>query len=121
VKAADLEAFELALSEESLPFKERAIKVHEKNIELLQAGVFNEWTKKSLGRLTDLMPGRYAKTEMSSAFLVAIDSYVYRSPVSQVSGPKPSTADMTPGKPDQTTHPATMPVDVGVVKHANPQ
>src|SRR5262249_49813040 len=43
--------------------------VHEKNIELLHAGVFNSWTEKSLDRLTELMPGRYAKHEASSAFV----------------------------------------------------
>ena len=43
-------------------------------MELLHAGVFNAWTEKSLGRLTELMPGRYAKHETSSGFLGAIDS-----------------------------------------------
>jgi hypothetical protein len=67
------------------------------------------------------MPGRYAKGEMSSGLLGSIDSYVYRSPVSQVSGPKSGNAETTPGKPDQTTHPAPMAVDDGGVKHASPQ
>ena len=44
-------------------------------MELLHAGVFNSWTEKSLSRLTELMPGRYAKHETSSGFLaVAIES-----------------------------------------------
>jgi cellulose synthase operon protein C len=99
--AAELDAFELALDEEAFPFEERAIDVHEKNVELLQAGVFNEWTEKSLRRLTELMPGRYAKGEMSSGFLGAIDGYVYRSPLSQVPDPDPDgEADTTPGEPD---------------------
>jgi tetratricopeptide (TPR) repeat protein len=118
---AELKAYELALDEQAFPFEERAINVHEKNMELLRAGVFNEWTEKSLGRLTKLMPGRYAKGEMSSGLLGSIDSYVYRSPVSQVSGPKSGNAETTPGKPDQTTHPAPMAVDDGGVKHASPQ
>src|SRR5262249_8257445 len=49
-----------------------AINVHEKNMELLHAGVFNSWTEKSLSRLTELMPGRYAKRETSSGFVDAI-------------------------------------------------
>ncbi len=105
LEPAELEAFELALDEEAFPFEEKAIDVHEKNLELLQAGVFNEWTEKSLGKLAELMPGRYAKPEMSSGFLGAIDSDVYRSPVSQVSGPTSGNADTTPGEPDRTTHP----------------
>ena len=80
LKPADLEEYEMALEEEAFPFEEKAIDVHEKNMELLQAGVFNAWTEKSLGKLAELMPGRYAKNEMSSGFLGAIDSYAYRSP-----------------------------------------
>jgi tetratricopeptide (TPR) repeat protein len=41
-------------------------------MELLHAGTFNAWTEKSLNRLTELMPGRYAKQEVSSGFLNAI-------------------------------------------------
>ena len=54
--------------------------MHEKNLELLRAGVFNAWTEKSLGRLARADAGRYAKNEMSSGFLGSIDSYAYRSP-----------------------------------------
>jgi tetratricopeptide (TPR) repeat protein len=51
----------------------------------LHAGVFNSWTEKSLSRLTELMPGRYAKHETSSGFLGTIDSLVTGSPATQVS------------------------------------
>ena len=73
LKPADLEEYEMALDEQAFPFEEKAITVHEKNIEMLRAGVFNEWTEKSLSRLGTLMPGRYAKPETSSAFLSTID------------------------------------------------
>src|SRR5262249_35115490 len=73
LKPTDLEAFEMELDETAFPFEEKAINVHEKNMELLHAGVFNDWTEKSLSRLTELMPGRYAKHEMSSGFIGAID------------------------------------------------
>ena len=87
----------------------------------LRTGVFNEWTKKSLERLTVLMPGRYAKPELSSSFLAAIDSYVYKSPLSQVSLPASSNAGAPPTAQDQTTHPAPQSVGKGVVEHATPQ
>jgi tetratricopeptide (TPR) repeat protein len=77
LKPADLEAFEMDLDETAFPFEEKAINVHEKNMELLHAGVFNEWTEKSLSRLTELMPGRYAKHETSSGFVAAIDSAAF--------------------------------------------
>ena len=64
LKPAELEEFELALDEEAFPFEEKAIGVHEKNLELLRAGVLNGWTEQSLGKLAELMPGRYAKTEI---------------------------------------------------------
>jgi tetratricopeptide (TPR) repeat protein len=83
LEAAELADYELALEEEAFPFEEKAIDVHEKNLELLRAGVFNAWTEKSLGQLAGLMPGRYAKQELSSGFVGSIDSYAYRSPVLQ--------------------------------------
>ncbi|HEY6293300.1 MAG TPA: tetratricopeptide repeat protein, partial [Terriglobia bacterium] len=109
LKAADVDKFEADLDEAAYPFEEKAIKVHEKNMEMLHAGVFNDWTEKSLSRLAEMVPGRYAKSEMSSGFISAIDRYVYRSPLSQAStqtanaGTTPSNAGTTPSKPDQTT------------------
>jgi tetratricopeptide (TPR) repeat protein len=107
---AEKEAYEMALEEEAFPFEEKAIGVHEKNVELLQDGVLNAWTEKSLGKLRELMPGRYAKDELSSGFLSAIDIYVYRSPVSEIYGPMLSSTDM-----------ASQGVPVRVVEDAKPQ
>jgi hypothetical protein len=176
LKAADLAKFEADLEEAAFPFEEKAIKVHEKNMEMLHAGVFNAWTEKSLGRLAEMVPGRYAKSELSSGFIGAVDRYVYRSPLAQAAaqtasnagttpgnagtapsnsgttpsntgttpsdagtapsngGTAPSKGDTTPGiggtgpgragrtesKPDQTTHPASVAANDGVVKNANP-
>ena len=83
MKAADLEKFEADLDEAAYPFEDKAIKVHEKNMEMLHAGVFNEWTQKSLSKLAEMVPGRYAKNEMSSGFIGTIDRYVYQSPLAQ--------------------------------------
>jgi tetratricopeptide (TPR) repeat protein len=121
LQASDLEKYEADLDETAFPFEEKAIKVHEKNMELLHAGVLDEWTQKSLGRLGELMPGRYAKNEVSSGFLGGIESYVYRAPVSQVSVPA-SGDPQTTGKPDQTTqHPVPMAMNDGGAKNASPQ
>src|SRR5207253_3993455 len=85
------------------PFEEKANKVHEKNMELLHAGVFNSWTEKSLSRLTELMPGRYAKHETSSGFLGAIDNHAegpqapQGPPTPQVSNPSKSPSATTQG------------------------
>jgi hypothetical protein len=113
-------------------------------MESLHAGVFNAWTEKSLSRLAEMVPGRYAKNEMSSGFIGAIDHYVYQSPLAQAAiqaasntsttpsngGTTPSNTDQTtqptpgatttPSKPD-ATHPVPMAANQGAVKHANPQ
>jgi hypothetical protein len=79
-----LQEYEDALDEEAFPFEEKAIKVHEKNLELMSGDrLFNSWIEKSLARLAELMPGRYAKAEISSGFLGSIDRYAYRSPAAE--------------------------------------
>jgi len=82
LKPDELEEFEMVLDEEAFPFEEKAINVHEKNMELLQAGIFNTWTEKSLSRLTQLMPGRYAKSEVGSSFVSAIGGDTHEHPAS---------------------------------------
>jgi hypothetical protein len=87
----------MALEEEAFPFEERAIEVHEKNLELMRGGVYNAWIEKSLARLGELSPGRYAKSEASSGWLVALDRYAYEpprppAPVAEVVAPVAETA-----------------------------
>jgi outer membrane protein assembly factor BamD (BamD/ComL family) len=78
--AAELAEYEEVIEAEAFPFEELAIEVHEKNLELISAGVYNPWIEKSFGRLADLVPGRYAKEEESAGFLGAIDGFTYRTP-----------------------------------------
>ena len=73
--------YELVIEEEAYPFEEQAIEVHEKNFEMLAGGIFNPWVTQSLDRLTVLMPGRYARNEISGGFMGSIDSYPYRMPI----------------------------------------
>ncbi len=73
--------YELVIEEEAYPFEERAIDVHEENFELLAAGIYNPWVQRSLDKLAVMMPGRYAKSEISPGFLGSIDSYAYRMPI----------------------------------------
>ena len=81
MSGAKLQEYEDALDEEAFPFEEKAIKVHEKNLELMSGDrLFNSWIEKSLARLAQMMPGRYAKAEISTGFLGSIDRYAYRSP-----------------------------------------
>jgi len=80
MSAAESAEYEEVLEEEAFPFEERAIDVHEKNLELASSGVYNRWIESSLGKLASLVPGRYAKEEQSSEFIASLDDYTYRLP-----------------------------------------
>jgi tetratricopeptide (TPR) repeat protein len=96
LSGADMAEYERVLEEEAFPFEEKAISFHEKNLEMMRKGTFNAWTEKSLGKLAEMVPGRYAKREASNGFLEAVDTYVYRTPVSQVPPPAPGAVGPAP-------------------------
>jgi tetratricopeptide (TPR) repeat protein len=81
LSAAEKVDYEMVIEEEAFPFEEQAIDVHEENFELLTAGIYNSWVRKSLEKLAVLMPGRYAKNEISSGFVGSIDTYAYQMPI----------------------------------------
>jgi TolA-binding protein len=108
---SELGDYELVLEEEAYPFEEKAISVHEKNLELMSAGVYNRWIEKSLSRLADLMPGRYAKFEESSGPIESVDRYAYHAPKRALEAPLepgPST-DAVPASQSDPEEPATAP------------
>ena len=90
--AAEGAEYEMVIEEEAYPFEEQAIEVHEMNFQLLAGGVFNPWVQDSLDKLAVLMPGRYAKNEISDGLVRAIDTYAYRTPAAPVEGPPEVTA-----------------------------
>ncbi len=89
------------LEEEAFPFEDRAIEVHEKNLELLTAGIYNPWIEKSLTELAELMPGRYAKFEMSTGLLGSIETYAYQRPSASPppAAPQAPTVEDAPAGP----------------------
>ncbi len=68
----ELEEYELVIEDQAFPFEEKAISVHEKNMELLDVGIYNEWIDKSIAKLAILLPARYAKSEQSSAIITLL-------------------------------------------------
>jgi TolA-binding protein len=80
LEPAELQDYEMVLEQEAFPFEEKAIDVHEKNLELMAAGIYNAWIAGSLDKLAALVPGRYAKFEASSGFIASLDSYAHRAP-----------------------------------------
>ncbi len=73
----ELEQYELAIEEQAYPFEEKAIVVHESNLELISLGVFNRWVEKSLQKLAKVMPARYDRPEAESPVMMSLESYTY--------------------------------------------
>ena len=95
------------------PSQDKAIAVHEKNLELMRRGLNNAWTQKSLDRLAALKPDTYARTEISSGFLGSLERYVYQPPPRAVeaaagSPTAPATAQSATA-PEGAAAPATAP------------
>jgi tetratricopeptide (TPR) repeat protein len=69
LSADELEQYNLLLEEQAYPFEEKSIEVHETNLRYIARGQYDEWVRKSLAQLADIMPARYAKTERSEIFV----------------------------------------------------
>jgi cellulose synthase operon protein C len=78
--ADTLKEYEQQLAAAAQPLEDKAIGVHEKNLELMRRGLNNPWTQKSLDRLAALKPDSYARAEISSGFLASLERYVYQPP-----------------------------------------
>ena len=61
----ELEQYDILLEEQAFPFEEKAIKIHETNVKRTHDGLYDTWIKRSFAALSQLVPGRYAKTERS--------------------------------------------------------
>ena len=114
LKPEQMAEYENALDEEAFPFEEKAINFHEKNLEMMRGGSFNDWTEKSLARLAELVPGRYAKKEISPGPVKAIDTYTYRTPLSLLPPPTMPAPGAAPAPPDAgAADPGRPPADAG--------
>jgi cellulose synthase operon protein C len=60
-----LEQYNALLDEQSFPFEEQAIAIHELNVKRAQDGVYDDSVRKSFEALAELKPARYGKTELS--------------------------------------------------------
>ena len=102
--------YEQQLAAAAQPLQDKAIAVHEKNLELMRRGLNNAWTQKSLDRLAALKPDTYARAEISSGYLGSLERYVYQPParaVESVDTPTaPATTQTAVGPEDKTASPA---------------
>jgi hypothetical protein len=68
----ELEQYGILLEEQAFPFEEEAIELHETNAARTVEGIYDQWVQKSLAALVELLPGRYAKSEIGESFVEAI-------------------------------------------------
>lgn len=68
----ELEQYQILLEEAALPFEDKAIKLHELNLDRIAGGkpggIFDEWVKRSIGSLRTLEPGRYDRAEAIGSY-----------------------------------------------------
>jgi tetratricopeptide (TPR) repeat protein len=110
------EQYELAIDEQAYPFEEKAIQIHEKNLEYMTLGIFSSWIESSLEKLAKLVPARYAKYEESSGYIEKIDTTDYSAltnPAPVIVAPAPAASAVA-----NTAEPATAPVQVPVAVQA---
>lgn len=67
----ELEQYNVLLEEQAFPFEEKAIQIHESNVQRIAAGIYDEPVKQSFVELAKLLPAKYAKQEKSAAMIDA--------------------------------------------------
>jgi tetratricopeptide (TPR) repeat protein len=78
--ALELEEFKTELEDQAYPFEDKAISIHEKNVELLKLGIYSPWIDRSIEKLAKLVPARFAKYEEHLPYIDSIHRYRYSSP-----------------------------------------
>jgi outer membrane protein assembly factor BamD (BamD/ComL family) len=68
----ELEQYDILLEEQAYPFEEKAITIHETNVDRVKDGTYDEWVQKSFAALKKLRPVRYAKAEKSESVVHAL-------------------------------------------------
>jgi len=89
--AQEMQEYELAIEEQAFPFEEKAIQIHEKNLELISVGIYNPWIDKSMGKLAKLVPVRYDKPEVPTEIVAMLESYAF-----EIEKPAPPAAPVAP-------------------------
>lgn len=131
---AELEQYNLAIEDQAYPFEEKAIEIHEKNLQLISQGVYNTWIDKSLQKLAKLVPARFDRPEEPGSLITSLDTYVFAiarpvspappAPEKQASAPKAQAATAAQAEavgPAQKKAPAAPPGGTQVKAPATPE
>src|ERR1043165_5892862 len=107
-----LEEYNSLLEEQAFPFEEQAIKTHEINTSRAKEGIYDDGTKKSFAALSELKPGRYAKTELIGA---SFDALVPPAPPAAPAPPPMATPADPTAKPVPNSQTVAPPAPTGPV------
>jgi len=69
LNADELEEYDLLLEEQAYPFEEKAIDIHLANFKRIPTGIYDKPVKDSLKILSQLMPFRYARAELTETYV----------------------------------------------------
>ena len=107
----EMEQYEMAIEEQAYPFEDKAISIHQNNLELISMGLYNKWIDKSLQKLAVFMPARYDKAEKENDLITSPDTYIF-----VIDRPQPPAllepdedsepSDYAPPQPDENTTPS---------------
>jgi len=73
----ELEQYELAIEEQAYPFEEKAIEMHQSNLELMSRDIYNDWIERSLAKLARIIPARYGKKEVANRALAPLSGIYF--------------------------------------------
>ena len=113
----ELEQYNLAIEEQAYPFEEKAIDIHEKNLQLISRGIYNEWIDKSLQKLAKLVPARYDRPEETGGLVSSPDSYVFAI-ARPAPPPPPAPEKKVPAEEVTSPTPAAQPGKAGPAQTA---
>ncbi|WP_426416658.1 tetratricopeptide repeat protein [Aestuariirhabdus sp. LZHN29] len=68
-----LEQYDILLEEQAIPFEDKAIALHQLNVDRIRDGVYTSWVAASLDRLRELMPSRFDKPEQVETYVEQIN------------------------------------------------
>ncbi|WP_164880826.1 tetratricopeptide repeat protein [Aestuariirhabdus litorea] len=71
--ALQLEQYEILLEEQAIPFEDKAIALHQLNVDRIRDGVYTPWVAASLNKLRALMPSRFDKPEQVDTYVEQIN------------------------------------------------
>jgi TolA-binding protein len=66
LSALELSQYELLLEEQAYPFEETAIELHQNNANRVLSGIYDEYVQQSFSALSEALPARYNKPEMTA-------------------------------------------------------